>query len=83
MRSHSDRRVKYTAEGLRTSQTHQRVDVVNTDHKNVAMFHVFWPHLHSYLLVRLFALVPVNLFKRLADIFDSSLKVSTPRALLA
>ena len=36
--SNSDRRVKYTAEGSKTSQTHQRVDVLNTDHKDVAVF---------------------------------------------
>ena len=39
VRSNSDRRVdKQTAEGLKTCQTHQRVDVRNTDHKDVAVF---------------------------------------------
>ena len=38
LRSNSDRRVKYTTEGSKTSQTHQRVDVLNTDHKDVAVF---------------------------------------------
>ena len=38
LRRNSDRRVKYTAEGSKTSQTHQRVDVLNTDHKDVAVF---------------------------------------------
>ena len=47
LRSNSDRRVKYTAERLRTCQTHQRVDVLNTDHKDVAMLHEFRPHLHK------------------------------------
>ena len=36
LRSKSDRRVKHTAEGLKTCQTHQRVDLLNTDHKDVA-----------------------------------------------
>ena len=47
VRSNSDRRVKYTAERLRTCQTHQRVDVLNTDHKDVAILHEFWPHLRT------------------------------------
>ena len=38
LRSNSDRRVKHTAEGLKTCQTNQRVDVLNTDHKDVAAF---------------------------------------------
>ena len=38
LRSNSDRRFKYTAERSKTSQTHQRVDVLNTDHKDVAVF---------------------------------------------
>ena len=38
LRSNSDRRVKYTADGSKTSQAHQRVDVLNTDHKDVAVF---------------------------------------------
>ena len=37
-RSNSDRRVKHTAERFNTCQTHQRVDVLNTDHKDVAVF---------------------------------------------
>ena len=36
LRSNSDRRVKHTAEALKTCQTHQRVDILNTDHKDVA-----------------------------------------------
>ena len=47
LRSNSDRRVKDTAERLRTCQTHQRVDVLNTAHKDVAMLHEFKPHLHN------------------------------------
>ena len=38
LRSNSDRRFKFSAEGSKTSQTHQRVDVPNTDHKDVAVF---------------------------------------------
>ena len=38
LRRNSDRSVKHTAEGSRTSQTHQRADVLNTDHKDVAVF---------------------------------------------
>ena len=37
LRSNSDRCVKYTAEGSKTSQAHQRVDVLTTDHKDVAV----------------------------------------------
>ena len=36
LRSNSDPHVKYTADGSKTSQTHQRVDVLNTDHNDVA-----------------------------------------------
>ena len=38
LRSNSDRRFKHTAEVLKTCQTHQRVDVLHTDHKHVAVF---------------------------------------------
>ena len=38
LRSNSDRRVTYTAKGSTMSQTHQLVDVLNTDHKDVAVF---------------------------------------------
>ena len=62
VRSNSDRRVKYTAERLRTCQTHQRVDVLNTDHKDVAMLHEFRPHLHT----------PKNLLKQIQRCFSLS-----------
>ena len=38
LRSNSERYVEHTAEGLKTCQTHQLVDVLNTDHKVVAVF---------------------------------------------
>ena len=34
LRNNSDRCVEYTSEGSKTSQTHQRVDVLNTDHES-------------------------------------------------
>ena len=62
VRSNSDQRVKYTAERLKTCQTHQRFDVLNTDHKDVAMLHKFRPHLHT----------PKNLLKQIQRCFSLS-----------